>query len=857
MSAVKGLFAQFQRRLSQLERGFFRLMPVPDRIKSSLRFELTMRLLPPMIVGLVLLTGYVIAATYTRIVAERQSDTEILGTTGSRLADDQYSQLKDQLTPMHAVLAWRFAVEPLSISTDEVRAVDVVDPATGSTISIDLPVWRLGDEILTGEHGLIDSVQQRVGGVQSVFARIPQGLVRITTTVRGKDGERSLWTLLPNDNPVAAKVLAGETYVGRSFVVSSWYVGTYTPLRDGNGAVIGMIGTAVSEASSTVRLGESLSLLDGARTRAFMLFDGKGTLLAHPTAEAGQDARALTDDNGRAYIQEMLDLRSGWLRGIKLDGGQGPAVYDIYVTYYEPRDLYIGVAENTGGIVEELWNEHGTTIALAAGLALIVAALVSLIATQISNDMHVVASAAAGISRGELDQEIHIERSDEVGMMAAQVSRMIAYLRDVAGQARAMASGDLSRTVEAQSDRDELGQAFAQMSNGLRAMVSQLKMSAEGVGSASERIVTGLGTAAESARVIVMGVSEVTEGATQQAATAAQVRDNVGGLQRAIEGVAQGAQDQASSISRAATLTASITTAIETVSGNAQRGAARSAEAADTARNGSARVQENSDGLVRVQAQVADTADKVRAMGERSAQIGAILVTIDEIASQTNLLALNAAIEAARAGEHGRGFAVVADEVRKLAERSSQATREIAGLIREIRATVDQATRSMGDTTAEVATVSERARSNIDALNAILAAADDVHHQVQQIAEAALEITHSAGQLAETMESVSAVVEENTATTEEMNASAQEVTEAVSNIARVSHETSATTGEFQSIVLGIANDVQNAVDDANVLDVMAQNLRALVREFRMEAAPEATGHETQVDVAVAPAVSVA
>ncbi len=154
------------------------------------------------------------------------------------------------------------------------------------------------------------------------------------------------------------------------------------------------------------------------------------------------------------------------------------------------------------------------------------------------------------------------------------------------------------------------------------------------------------------------------------------------------------------------------------------------------------------------------------------------------------------------------------------------------------------------------ARVSERARGNIDALNAILAAADDVHHQVQQIAEAALEITHSAGQLAETMESVSAVVEENTATTEEMNASAQEVTEAVSNIATISHETSATTGEFQSIVLGIANDVQNAVDDANVLDVMAQNLRALVREFRMEAAPESTGQATQVDVVVSPAVAV-
>ncbi|HRE29985.1 MAG TPA: hypothetical protein PK954_25310, partial [Anaerolineales bacterium] len=93
----------------------------------------------------------------------------------------------------------------------------------------------------------------------------------------------------------------------------------------------------------------------------------------------------------------------------------------------------------------------------------------------------------------------------------------------------------------------------------------------------------------------------------------------------------------------------------------------------------------------------------------------------------------------------------------------------------------------------------------------------------------------------------SAVVEENTATTEEMTASAHDVTDAVGNIATISHETSANTAEFNSIVMTIAHDVQNAVDDANVLDVMAQNLRALVREFRL---PGADGAEATVAVNV-------
>jgi len=838
-------------RARQLFEGFetrlFRWLPFPAHMKRSLRFQLTLRLLPPMLLGLLVLIAYVVTTYYGRILEEERRDASTLAQTGASLATDQYKQLLEQLESMHAVTAWRFGVENLEISSDEPVTHQAIDPATGDAINVSLPLWRLEAQTLTGNESLIDDVQERVGGVQSVFVRVPEGLVRIATTVRDQYGGRALWTLLGNEHPVARAVLAGETYVGRSFVVDQWMLGKYTPLRDAAGEVMGMLGTAVSETTTVSRLVESLALLDGSGERQVILFDGTGRLLHHPTAAALADGLALQDDTGRAYIKELIALRSGRLDGLRLDLGQGEKVVEAHVAYVPERDLYVVVIADTAAVLNEVIAVHGMTAALGIGLALIVAWLVAVIAGQLNRDVRIVAEAASGVARGELDQQVVVRRDDEVGQMAAEVQRMIGYLREMAGMAREMAAGDLSRSITPQSERDELGQAFAQMSTGLRSMVGQVQMSADGVGSASERILTGLGATADSARVVVASVNEVSSGAVRQADTAVQVRDNVSGLQRAIEGVAQGAQEQAAAISRAATLTGAISSAIQTVSSNAQRGADRSAEAAQVAREGTTRVQENADGLARVRAQVADTADKVRAMGERSAQIGVIVQTIDEIASQTNLLALNAAIEAARAGEHGRGFAVVADEVRKLAERSSQATREIAGLVREIRVTIDQATASMADTTAEVTTANQGAQASIDALSAILAAAEDVHTEVERIASAALDITVSSGKLAETMESVSAVVEENTATTEEMTASAHDVTEAVGNIATISHETSANTAEFNSIVMTIAHDVQNAVDDANVLDVMAQNLRALVREFRL---PGADGVENTVAVNV-------
>jgi methyl-accepting chemotaxis protein len=237
--------------------------------------------------------------------------------------------------------------------------------------------------------------------------------------------------------------------------------------------------------------------------------------------------------------------------------------------------------------------------------------------------------------------------------------------------------------------------------------------------------------------------------------------------------------------------------------------------------------------MASIKAKVGASAAKVRLMGQHSEQIGAIVETIDDIASQTNLLALNAAIEAARAGEHGKGFAVVADEVRKLAEKSATATKEIAGLIRGIQATVGEAVSAMDDGAREVELGVAQANESGQALAAIQSAADAVSQQVREIAEAAERMSASSGELAGAMEAVSAVVEENTAATEEMAAGSSEVTQSIQHIAEVSDQSSSAVQQVTVSVDQMTAQVEAVTGSAQALAEMAQDMQHTIARFTL------------------------
>jgi methyl-accepting chemotaxis protein len=209
---------------------------------------------------------------------------------------------------------------------------------------------------------------------------------------------------------------------------------------------------------------------------------------------------------------------------------------------------------------------------------------------------------------------------------------------------------------------------------------------------------------------------------------------------------------------------------------NCHNAAESSSHASSTAQNGAEIIRNTIANMESIAVKVRNSAEVVEQLGVRSEQIGEIVGTIEDIADQTNLLALNAAIEAARAGEQGRGFAVVADEVRALAERTTKATREISEMIKSIQNETKAAVGVMNEGVRDVAQGTSEAGQSGEAITEILGQIDQVTMQISQIATAAEEQTATTQEISKNMQQISDVVAMSARSSQEISQSASQLT---------------------------------------------------------------------------------
>jgi PAS domain S-box-containing protein len=265
------------------------------------------------------------------------------------------------------------------------------------------------------------------------------------------------------------------------------------------------------------------------------------------------------------------------------------------------------------------------------------------------------------------------------------------------------------------------------------------------------KLFTGFNQVVDNIRNII---TKVTEAVQATASAANQISSST-------EEMAAGAQEQSSQATEVAGAVEEMTKTIFETTKNTGQATDASKNAGKVAKEGGHVVEETIEGMNKIATVVKRSAETVQELGKSSDQIGEIVQVIDDIADQTNLLALNAAIEAARAGEQGRGFAVVADEVRKLAERTTKATKEIATMIKQIQKDTSEAVVSMQQGTEEVESGKKLAQKAGESLREIITGAEHVVDIVSQVAAASEEQSSAAEQISKNIEAISSVTQES------------------------------------------------------------------------------------------------
>lgn len=373
-------------------------------------------------------------------------------------------------------------------------------------------------------------------------------------------------------------------------------------------------------------------------------------------------------------------------------------------------------------------------------------------ARNISQPLKQLQNAARKIAHGDFDTQIETTSEDEIGQLAFAFNQMSQKVQELIRETEIANQEKLSSQAETielhKTDNESLQLELLQF-------ISSVEEASNGNLTVRANITDGsIGIVADFFNSIIESLRDII---AQVKVTSTQVNSSISGNEKAIEEVAQETLQQTEQISQALSQVAEMTQSIQQVANNAQQAAVVSRTASVTAETGGKDIEETVESILTLRETIAGTAKKVKRLGESSQEISKVVSLINQIAMQTNLLAINASIEASRAGEEGRGFAVVAEEVGELATKSAEATQEIEEIVENIQEETQEVVAAMEIGTSQVVEGTRLVQNTKNSLNKIAEVSRQIDVLLQSISSATISQAETSQTVTELMKGVAIV----------------------------------------------------------------------------------------------------
>lgn len=384
----------------------------------------------------------------------------------------------------------------------------------------------------------------------------------------------------------------------------------------------------------------------------------------------------------------------------------------------------------------------------------------------ITNPVHLVMDTMQKVAEGDLTEKVNVKGSDEIGQMAVYTNKMV---------------------------------------NSLGEIISQIKANAYQVASAAGEIASSSEQTSKNSEASAAAVEQMTSTMHEMSANIQSVTKNI--------------HSQASSVTETSSSVDQMVASIQRVADNVKRLIVITQRAMEAVLLGKQAVEKSSHGMEDINRVTNKAAETITSLGGKTDDIGKIVLVIDDIAEQTNLLALNAAIEAAKAGEQGMGFAVVAEEVRKLAERSAKSTREIADLISSVTKESQDAVRHMNNNSEIVEQGLSLSREVNLALQRIEESVVEVSKYSQEIGSAMLEQSSGSEQIGKAVADLNEITQEISTSSEEQSAGVEQVVDAIEKVREMVQQSASASLQLAS--------------SAEELSKQAEGLQVIVGKFAL------------------------